>query len=130
MAFAVQKGLIALPSNLVSLRDQTTPDLSSSLTSIDESLAGQIRTWREDGWQPPEILGAVSHSVQQAGQSTISATVSTTPEEMWQSFREQGAQAALGQVVESAEVSVNTVSQNVLNEARYQYCLGVVEARN
>jgi hypothetical protein len=126
---AVQQGLIALPGSLALSTPSETPAVAESLSSIDQSLAVQIRNFREQGWQPPEILGSVSESVQQAGQATVSATVTTTPEEVWQSFREQGAQAALGQVVNTAEVSVNSVSQNVLNEARYQYCLGVVEAR-
>lgn len=125
---AMQQGLIASPMNFTMSQGQSAEQATNYLAGIDQSLAQQIRDWRENGWQPPEILGSISQSVEQAGNSTVSATVTTTPQEVWQSFREQGAQAALGQVAGSAEVTVNSVSQNVLNEARYQYCLGVVEA--
>lgn len=126
-AVAVQRGFIALPGSNPDFSQDATAQAAEVVGDIDQSLASHIRQWREAGWQPPEILGSISSDVQNA---TLSATVSTTPQEVWQSFREQGAQAALGQVAQSAEFSVNAVSQNVVNEARYQYCLGVVEARH
>lgn len=129
VAFAVQRGIIALPNSFVSGKAVQESDISSSLASIDQNVATHIRTWREDGIETPEILGAVTQSVRNMGQASISATVSTTPQSFWDSLRQQGAQAALGQVVGDAQISVNTVSQNVVDEARYQYCLGVVQAR-
>lgn len=130
VAFAVQRGIIALPNSFISGKAVQETEISSSLASIDQNLATQIRAWREDGWETPEILGAVTQSVQNVGQASISATVSTTPQSFWDSLRQQGAQAALGDVVGSTQVSVNTVSQNILDEARYQYCLGVVQAHD
>lgn len=126
---AVKQGLIALPLPQADLQAEGAAQAAEYISGLDKSLATQIRQLRESGWQPPEILGSISSGVEGAAQATLSATVSSSPQEIWDSFRKQGAQAALGQVVESAEVSVNSVSQNVVNEARYQYCLGVVEAR-
>jgi hypothetical protein len=129
VTFAVQRGIIALPDSFVFGKAVQETDITSSLASIDQNVATQIRTWREDGIETPEILGAVTQSVQNIGQASISATVSTTPQSFWDSLRQQGAQAALAQVVGDAQISVNAVSQNVVDEARYQYCLGVVQAR-
>lgn len=122
---AWQNGLIPTNLNVPSSQEESLAYASEQISSIDQSLATQIRQWREKGWQPPEILGSVSSEIDNA---SVSATITTTPGEVWQSFREQGAQAALGNVARSAEVSVNSVSNNVVNEARYQYCLGVVES--
>lgn len=121
---AFERGLIPTVIRVPTSQEESVAFASEHINSIDKSLASQIRGLRETGWQPPEILGSVSSDIENA---TLSAAVNTTPGEVWQSFRDQGAQAAIGNVAKSAEVSVNTVSNTVLNEARYQYCLGVVQ---
>ncbi len=120
--------LPAVTGSAVPNTQDLSGEVQESVRGIDRSLASQIRHWREEGWQAPAILSAVTESVEQASETTVSATVSTTPGEVWQSFRDQGAQAALGEVLGTTEVSVNAVTQNAVNEARYQYCLGVVDA--
>lgn len=104
-------------------------DVQSEVTRIDQQLAQKIRDFGEHGidWQaltsPPQVAGSLA----KASQATISAQVSTTPEELWRTLREEGSQAVLGTLAKNAEISVNTVSTEVMNEARYQYCVGVVQ---
>lgn len=95
------------------------------LQNLDSQLGKTIRSAAEEGVQFPQTGQNTLDSFKQA---TLSAQVTTTPEELWQTFREQGSQAVLQSVAKQAEVSVNGVSTQAVNEARYQYCLGVVEA--
>lgn len=96
----------------------------SVLNDIDSQLAQTIRSAADGGWQWQ--VGS-EQAVNKLKAATLSAQVTTTPEELWQTFREQGSQAVLHSVAQQAEVSVNGVSVQAVNEARYQYCLGVVE---
>lgn len=87
----------------------------------DKVVAQGIRDLAEGKWKLPELPQSG------IGDASVSASVAVTPKEIWSAYRERGSQAVLDTVAQSAEVSVNTVSTKVLNEARYQYCLGVIE---
>lgn len=93
--------------------------------NLDREVASIIRQTASDGLQLPQI-GEWS-AVQNLTQATVSASISTTPEEIWKTFREQGSQAVIGGLAQNAQVSVNDISTDVMNEARYQYCTGVVQ---
>ncbi len=109
--------------------DEVVSEVRSEVTRIDQQVADQIRRVAEEGIQLPDWsqVPEVASTFQSASQATLSATVSTTPEELWQTLRDQGAQAVLGTVAQNAEVSVNNLSTDIMNEARYQYCVGVVQ---
>jgi len=94
-------------------------------TNLDREVAAVIRQTAENGIQFPQIGGW--SAVQDMTQATVSATISTTPEEIWQTFREQGSQAVVSGLAKNAQISVNDISTDVMNEARYQYCTGVVQ---
>jgi len=102
-----------------------TTQLRSIIQDVDQSVANTIRRTAEEGISWPSV-GSWS-AVNNLSEATISAQLSTTPGELWRTFREEGSQAVLGGLAKNAEVSVNNVSTQVMNEARYQYCLGVVE---
>jgi hypothetical protein len=94
-------------------------------TNLDHDIAEIIRQTAQNGIQLPQI-GQWS-AVQNVTQATVSASISTSPEEVWQTFREQGSQAVVSGLAKNAQVSVNDISTDVMNEARYQYCTGVVQ---
>ncbi|MCD8484690.1 hypothetical protein LRY65_04520 [Candidatus Woesebacteria bacterium] len=107
----------------------STDAIQNEVKRIDQQIAAQIRKVGEEGidFSMFSQVPQVASSFQQASQATLSATVSTTPEELWQTLREEGAQAVMGSLAKNAEVSVNDLSTDIMNEARYQYCVGVVE---
>lgn len=104
---------------------QTPSSLSPTsdvLEKLDTQIAGVIRKAAAGEISLPQV------NLESAMKSTVSATLATTPDEFFRQLREEGAQAALGTVAESLEVQAGAVSTQVLNEARYQYCRGVVES--
>lgn len=106
--------------------DPQLPDVSSSLKSLDKSGAQFIRRLAAGEVKPLESISEkVTTSVSDA---TISATLSTTPERVWQAYQTEGVSGALGELGGTAQVQVGNVSAAAAEEARYQYCLGVVES--
>ncbi len=101
------------------------PDWRSSVQSLDEQVAQMIRSPQ---WRSGSMDFSLPEMVQSAASTTLSATFSTTPKEFWQSVRERGAQEAVGEVLTQAQLQAGAVSVDVVNEARYQYCKGVVSA--
>lgn len=102
--------------------------IESEVHRIDEQIAAKIRELSENGVNWNSLTDqSISTSLEKMSQSTVSATVSTTPEQFWKTLREEGSQAVLANLAKNAEVSVNSVSTNMVNEARYQYCTGVVK---
>ncbi len=93
--------------------------------NMDTQIAESLRNVRENGLQLPEV--GSSQVVNDVKNATLSATVSTTPEELWKTLREEGAQSVVSSLAQSANVSVNDLSADIVSEARYQYCLGVVD---
>lgn len=102
----------------------TTP-LRDMAQNIDHSLAQTIRRTADEGISFPRV--GSWQAVNEVGQATLSAEISTTPEELWQTLRQEGSQSVLQDIAQSAEFSVNDVSTKVMKEARYQYCVGVVD---
>lgn len=98
-------------------------DIKGQVKTVDQHVAKLIKTWSEEGVS----FGISREQVDQAANATLSAQVRTTPGEVWQTFREQGSQAVVQSIAKNAELSVNDVSTKVMDEARYQYCLGVVD---
>ncbi len=94
-------------------------------SNLDHEVADLIRQTAKEGIKLPQVSNW--SVVKEVSQSTVSATISTSPEEVWKTFREQGSQAVIGGLAQNAQVSVNDVSADVMNEARYQYCVGVVD---
>lgn len=92
----------------------------------DRTIAQGIRGVAQNGIHFDQIVPI--EDFRKLGQATVSAEVSLTPEELWQTFREQGSQAVLTTVGNKVEYEVNGVSATAVNEARYQYCKGVVDA--
>ena len=105
-----------LPGSIDSLQ-QTAAD-------ADKVLAQGIRSLAEGEVELRDIFPLDISSFSQA---TLSAEVAVTPEELWRQFRERGSRAVLDSVAENVEWKVNNVSAATVNEARYQYCKGVVE---
>lgn len=104
-----------------------TPDFSPQkfVKDMDSQIASTIRSVSENGLQLPQVGGTqVLNDVKSA---TISASVSTSPEELWKAVREEGAKSVVSSLAQSANVSVNDISADIVHEARYQYCQGVVE---
>jgi len=101
-----------------------TESIRAIVTDLDHSVAQVIRQTTEDGISWPSVG---SWSAVNLKDATISANISTSPDELWQTFREEGSRAVVESLANSAEMSVNNVSTQVMNEARYQYCVGVVE---
>lgn len=93
--------------------------------SLDEQGAELIRQ-ASQGKMPWQNLN-LSEKVTEVSQATVSASVTTTPQELIETWKNEGSQAVLGAVASQAEVSLNGVSTAAVNEARYQYCLGVVK---
>ena len=96
----------------------------SMITNLDHTLAQGIRQAAENGISLPSV--GSWQAVNGLSEATISANFRTSPDELWKTFREEGSQAVLGGLAKNAEVTVNNVSTEVMNEARYQYCVGVV----
>lgn len=99
-------------------------EVSDTVRELDGQVANMIRT-------PTSIdLSNLDFSfpqmVSDATNSTISATFATTPAEFWQNLREKGAQEAVSTVLTQAQIQAGDVSVDIVNEARYQYCKGVV----
>ncbi len=127
VAFKPQLPSFSFAQNMSSAEVPT--EVRSEVTRLDQQLAEKIREFGDRGinWEAITSPPQVASSLQQVSNATLSATVTTTPEELWRTLREQGSQAVLGTLAKNTEVSVNTVSNNIINEARYQYCVGVVE---
>jgi len=95
------------------------------VTDLDHSIAKVIRKTTEEGISWPKVGSWLA--VNDFKEASISANVTTSPDELWRTFREEGSRAVMEGLASSAEMSVNNVSTQVMNEARYQYCVGVVE---
>lgn len=100
-------------------------DLRQSIASIDHQIAEAITKTAQEGIKLPEVNNLPK--LDEVGSASISAQISTTPEEFWDTLREEGSQAVLSDLAKNAEVSVNNMSVQMMNEARYQYCQGVVK---
>lgn len=100
--------------------------VKESMQELDGQVANMIRTPSAINFEGLPFRWP--DAVTQASNTTMSATFSTTPAEFWQNLREKGAQEALGTVVSQAQVQAGEVSADIVNEARYQYCKGVVTA--
>jgi hypothetical protein len=98
--------------------------LQQTAADADKVIAQGIRSVAEGGIELKDIFPLDLNSLSQA---TLSAEVAITPEELWRQFRERGSRAVLDSVAENVEWKVNDVSAATVNEARYQYCKGVVE---
>lgn len=92
----------------------------------DKTVAQGIRNVADGGFDVEQFLPF--DDFQRLGEATVSAQVSLTPEEVWRTFREKGSQAVLTSLGDNVEYQVNDISVSAVNEARYQYCKGVVEA--
>lgn len=101
-------------------------EVGDSVRAIDGQVAGMIRT--PSGLNLNNLNFSLPQAVTDATNSTISATFATTPAEFWQNLREKGAQEAVSTVVTQAQLQAGEVSADIVNEARYQYCKGVVTA--
>lgn len=91
------------------------------LTQVDSRIAQVIRQVGAGQFSLPKF------DVGSAMDTTVSAKISTTPDQFLKQMREEGAQAALGSVAQSVEMQVGEVSTEFVDQARYQYCKGVVE---
>lgn len=112
------------PEEILTVPEVSRQDVSSQLQSIDKQVAAAIRTWSDSGFD----LG-ITRQLDDAANATIAAEVRTSPAELWQQLRTEGSQAVMQSLAKNTEVTVNDVSTEVMEEARYQYCLGVIEAR-
>jgi hypothetical protein len=115
-----------IPSVFASSSSLDASQVKESMAQLDGQVANMIRTPSAVNFEGLPFRWP--ESVTQATNSTVSATFSTTPAEFWQNLREKGAQEALGTVVSQAQVQAGEVSADIVNEARYQYCKGVVTA--
>lgn len=89
--------------------------------TIRQVAAGQV-SWND--LIPDQVQGFAGD----AQKATISAQVSMTPEEIIQIVRTEGTAGLLKRLSEKSTVTVNGLSSSAMEEARYQYCLGVVES--
>ncbi len=96
--------------------------IKSVLGQVDTQVAGVIRGFGDGDFSLPKL------QVGSAMETTISAKFSTTPDQLLKQIREEGAQAALGTVAKNVEMQVGDVSSEFVDQARYQYCKGVVES--
>jgi len=116
------------PSLSLANFSQRRPDLAFSPQSfvkdLDSQLADTIRTVSDNGIQLPTV--ANSQMFNDVKSATLSASVSTSPEELWRAMREEGAKSVVSSLASNANVSVNDISADIVHEARYQYCQGVV----
>ncbi len=102
----------------------STENLAQTAADADRVAAQYIRQLADGQVSLPDLFPLDLDSI---GQATLSAEVAVTPEELWRQFRERGSRAVLDSVAENVEWKVNDVSAATVNEARYQYCKGVVE---
>jgi hypothetical protein len=114
-----------IPNVFASTQQLQNLEVGDTVRALDGQVANMIRT---PNFNFSDVAITWPEAFTQAGNSTISATFATTPAEFWQNLREKGAQEALGTVVSQAQVQAGEVSVDVVNEARYQYCKGVVSA--
>lgn len=114
------------PSWLQAFKKPQNPQIEvhQLVQQFDHELAEAIKNTAENGVDWPQFSTDQLKNWQQA---TVSAQVSTTPQELWEMFRQEGSQAVLDTIGQSAQVSVNDISAEMINEARYQYCQGVIE---
>lgn len=101
-----------------------TESFKQTAADADQALAQGIRSVAEGEVQLQDIF---PFDLTDLSRATLSAEVAVTPEELWRQFRERGSRAVLDSVAENVEWKVNDVSAAAVNEARYQYCKGVVE---
>lgn len=99
-------------------------DWRQTAATADKAVAQGIRDLSEGKVQLGQLFPLDLTTI---GQATLSAEVVVTPEELYRQFREKGSRAVLDSVAENVEWKVNNVSTAAVNEARYQYCKGVVE---
>jgi hypothetical protein len=92
---------------------------------MDSQIAQTIRSVSDNGIQLSQV--GSSQVLNDVKSATISASVTTSPEELWKAVREEGAKSVVTSLASSANVSVNDVSADIVHEARYQYCQGVVD---
>lgn len=92
---------------------------------MDSQIADSIRSVSDNGIQLPQV--GSSQVLNDVKSATISASVTTSPEELWKAVREEGARSVVSSLASSANVSVNDISADIVHEARYQYCQGVVD---
>jgi len=106
-----------------------TPQLDFSpqtfVKDMDSQLAETIRNVSQNGISLPQV--GSSQVLNDVKSATLSASVSTSPEELWKTLREEGAQSMVSSLASNANVSVNDISADIVHEARYQYCQGVVD---
>lgn len=95
------------------------------IAKLDTQLADKIKKTAENGISWPKLPG--SNVIEQASQASLSATYSTTPEKIWQDINQSGGAGVVQGIANDIELNVNDLSTQVIDEARYQYCLGVVE---
>lgn len=102
-----------------------TESVRTQVESVDRTLANIVRDAADGKFVASQTLW--NNGVQQVQSASISAQFETSPKELWQTLREEGAQAVLKDVAQQTAVSVNGVSTEMITEARYQYCVGVVQ---
>lgn len=112
--------------SLASISTPAAPDWHDTVANVDKTVAESIRRFSSGEVKLEDLIALPS--IEQISEATLSAKVSTSPEELWQSFRQRGSQAVLEDLGGQIEYSINGVSATAIGEARYQYCLGVVEA--
>lgn len=110
------------PGRLAVSTDSTAGQV---LGDIDSALAETIRQVASGSVHLPSL--PLSNWTERLSTATMSATVSTTPAELWQTLRAEGAAAVAQDLAQNAQVQVGNVSLDVVSEARYQYCVGVVD---
>ena len=102
------------------------PNFSEQLKGADQAGASFIKRLAAGEVKPLEALPKqLPASMVEA---TISATLSTTPERMWEAYQSEGVVGAASELGSTAKFQAGNVSTAVAEEARYQYCLGVVES--
>ena len=101
-------------------------DWSQAMKAADSTVANGIRAAARGEIKLPSALTNPIHTVSSA---TISASIAITPQELSKLIQEKGAQGALSELTNRIQVSAGDLGANVIDEARYQYCLGVVQSR-
>lgn len=112
--------------SLAQFSPQVPDNWRDTLAVADKTVAQGIRNVADSGFDVEQLLPL--DDFRRLGEATVSAQVSLTPEEVWRTFREKGSQAVLASLGDNVEYQVNDISVSAANEARYQYCKGVVEA--
>jgi hypothetical protein len=125
VAYNPEMPAFSLAQYIPAISTPALPSVKHTVQDFDQNLAEVIRDTAKNGVTLPELSSW--SGLNQMAQSTISAQISTSPDELWQTFRQEGSQAVISGMAQNAEISVNNISTEVMNEARYQYCRGVVE---